>query len=125
MLIMKTGRKIKKQIHELWIRLLSKSPYLPARSLLHSQDVFAELLLLVELDEIQMCYVAKIANKEKKESYDAVHALAEALNKNVVDLHDPQVQTNALLGKILLFVIYLIYCMTMFKLFKYLWHFTM
>lgn len=46
--------------------------------------------------------VAKIANKEKKESYDAVHALAEALNKNVVDLHDPQVQTNALLGKILL-----------------------
>lgn len=46
--------------------------------------------------------VAKIANKEKKESYDAVHALAEALNKNVVDLHDPQVQTNALLAKILL-----------------------
>ena len=46
--------------------------------------------------------VAKIANKEKQESYDAVHALAEALNKNVVDLHDPQVQTNALLGKILL-----------------------
>lgn len=46
--------------------------------------------------------VSKIANKEKKESYDAVHALAEALNKNVVDLHDPQVQTNALLAKILL-----------------------
>lgn len=46
--------------------------------------------------------VAKIAAEEKNESYDAIHALAEALNKNIVDLHDPQVQTNALLGRILL-----------------------
>lgn len=46
--------------------------------------------------------VERIAQKEKSESYDAVHALAEALNKNIVDLHDPQVQTNAILGRILL-----------------------
>ena len=48
--------------------------------------------------------IADIAAKEKNESYDAVHALAEALNKNILDLHDPTVQTNALLGKILLVV---------------------
>ena len=48
--------------------------------------------------------VADIANKEKEESYDAVHALAEALTKNIVDLHDPQVQTNAILGRILLVI---------------------
>ena len=48
--------------------------------------------------------VERVAQMNKDESYDALHALAEALSSNMVDLHDPQVQTNALLGKILLVI---------------------
>ena len=46
--------------------------------------------------------VAGIRNAEKKESGDAVLALAKALTSNAVDLKDPVVQTNVLLSQILI-----------------------
>lgn len=48
--------------------------------------------------------VEKVQRKEKAEKGDAVYALAEALTNNMVDLKDPQVQTNALLSQILIVV---------------------
>ena len=45
--------------------------------------------------------VTKIQNQEKKQSTDAVYALADALTQNNVDLLDPTVQTNVLLSQIL------------------------
>ena len=39
---------------------------------------------------------------QKKEKGEAVYALAEALTANSVDLHDPQMQTNAILSQILI-----------------------
>ena len=49
--------------------------------------------------------VSAIQQSEKNESQTAVYALAEALNRNSVDLlMDPTLQTNALLGQILMVV---------------------
>ena len=49
--------------------------------------------------------VTAIRNQERDQSESAVYALAEALNKNSVDLLvDPTLQTNALLGQILIVV---------------------
>ena len=48
--------------------------------------------------------VVAVQRKEKSEQGDAVYALAEALTGNLVDLKDPQVQTNALLAQILVVV---------------------
>lgn len=46
--------------------------------------------------------VEEIQNKSKaQERGDTVYALAEMLTKNVMDLQDPQMQANALLGQIL------------------------
>lgn len=49
--------------------------------------------------------VTEIRNREKDKSDSAVYALAEALNKNSVDLlKDPVLQTNAILAQILIVV---------------------
>lgn len=49
--------------------------------------------------------VTEIRNQEKDKSDSAVYALAEALNKNSVDLlKDPVLQTNAILAQILIVV---------------------
>lgn len=49
--------------------------------------------------------VEEIQRKSKeKENGDTVYALAEMLTKNMVDLKDPTMQTNALLGQILIVV---------------------
>lgn len=49
--------------------------------------------------------VENIQKKAKaKENGDTVYALAEMLTKNIVDLQDPQMQTNALLAQILIVV---------------------
>ncbi len=48
--------------------------------------------------------VVEVQRKEKAEQGDAVYALAEALTGNLVDLKDPQVQTNAILSQILIVV---------------------
>lgn len=45
--------------------------------------------------------VQKVQQEEKEESSSAIYALADALTSNMVDLKDPQVQTNALLAQIL------------------------
>lgn len=45
--------------------------------------------------------VTAVQRKENAEKGDAVYALAEALTSNLVNLKDPQVQTNALLAQIL------------------------
>lgn len=45
--------------------------------------------------------VTSVQQRERKQSQDAVYALADALTKNTVDLLDPTVQTNALLAQIL------------------------
>lgn len=45
---------------------------------------------------------AQIRAEEHSESQGAIYALAEAFNQGVADMSDPTVQTNALLGKILL-----------------------
>ena len=57
-------------------------------------------------DEANINYteVDKVKRREDAEKGDAVYALAEALTGNLVDLKDPQVQTNALLAKILIVV---------------------
>lgn len=44
------------------------------------------------------------AEKNKNDRGDAIYALAEMLTKNLVDLQDPQVQTNTLLSQILIVV---------------------
>lgn len=49
--------------------------------------------------------VLEVQKKEKAGPYDAITALAESLASNMTDLKDPQVQTNAILAKILLSVI--------------------
>ena len=49
--------------------------------------------------------VTKIQNQEKSGTEDAIYALAEALQSNSIDLlRDPTLQTNALLGQILIVV---------------------
>lgn len=49
--------------------------------------------------------VTKIQNQEKTGTEDAIYALAEALQSNSIDLlRDPTLQTNALLGQILIVV---------------------
>ena len=49
--------------------------------------------------------VTEIRNQERDKSDSAVYALAEALNKNSVDLlKDPVLQTNAILAQILIVV---------------------
>ena len=45
--------------------------------------------------------VQEIQRKEKDEASSAIYTLADALTSNMVDLRDPQVQTNALLAQIL------------------------
>lgn len=45
--------------------------------------------------------VTDIQRREDAQKGDAVYALADALTSNMVDLKDPQVQTNALLAQIL------------------------
>lgn len=45
--------------------------------------------------------VQRVQQEEKEESSTAIYALADALTSNMVDLKDPQVQTNALLAQIL------------------------
>ena len=45
--------------------------------------------------------VTDIQRREDAQKGDAVYALADALTGNLVDLKDPQVQTNALLAQIL------------------------
>lgn len=53
-------------------------------------------------DTLSASQAAAIQNAEKTEYGDAVLSLAEALTSNQVNLLDPTVQQNALLGKILL-----------------------
>lgn len=48
--------------------------------------------------------VTDVQRREKAQQGDAVMALADALTGNMVDLKDPQVQTNALLSQILIVV---------------------
>ena len=48
--------------------------------------------------------VKRIQNMESEQSEDANFALAEALTKNINDLTDPTMQTNALLAQILIIV---------------------
>lgn len=48
--------------------------------------------------------VAKVINDSKSETGNAIYALAEALNATNVKLEEPAVQTNALLGQILIVV---------------------
>lgn len=48
--------------------------------------------------------VQEIQRREKDEKDTAIYALAEMLSSNKLDLHDPVVQTNALLSQILLVV---------------------
>lgn len=48
--------------------------------------------------------VREVLSREDAEKDEAVYALAEALNDKAVDLHDPVVQTNAILSQILIVV---------------------